>query len=254
MIDLFDRGVAFGLTPFETLLAYNGEVFFLDEHYKRLKRSLKILGIDNNLTFKKFKEEVFNSIKGVNNPIVIKAIYINNKLHIKLRTSSYTKEHYDKGIKLAISKDRRPKSILNYIKTFNYGQNYLEDLRAKNKGYDSCIFLDHRGFISEAAYGNLFFIKDSVVYTPSITCSVLPGIIRKKLIDHFKSKGIEVVKTKITLDELKNFDSAFFTNSVAGVLPISKIGNTSFSQSATQVKCEIIQFMEEFFSYLFTSK
>ncbi|MBZ4662882.1 MAG: aminotransferase class [Caloramator sp.] len=248
MIDLFDRGVAFGLTPFETLFAYKGEVLFLDEHYKRLKRSLKILGIDNNLIFEKFKEEALNSIKGINNPVVIKIIYIDGKLHIKLRTPSYNKEHYDRGLKLAISRERKPKSILNYIKTFNYGQNYIEDLRAKNKGYDSCIFLDYRGFISEAAYGNLFFIKDRVVYTPSITCSILPGIIRKKLIEHFKLKGVEVVKTNITLDELENFDSAFFTNSVAGVLPVSKIGNTSFSKSATQVKCEIIQFMERYFS------
>ncbi|CDF59393.1 aminotransferase, class IV [Thermobrachium celere DSM 8682] len=247
-MDLFDRGVAFGLTPFETLLAYKGEVFFIDEHFKRLKRSLKILGVKNELTFEKFNREVYSSIKGINHPIVIKVIFIEGDIKIKLREPSYTKEQFKRGLNLSISKERKPKSILNHIKTFNYGQNYIEDLRAKKKGYDSCIFLDYRGFISEAAYGNLFFIKDSLVYTPSITCSILPGIIRKKLIEHLKVNDVEVVKTNITLDELKYFEAAFFTNSVAGVFPISKIGDTTFSKSATQVKCEIKQFMEKYFS------
>lgn len=227
MIDIFDRGVAFGLTPFETLLADKGEVYFLDDHFRRLKRSLKVLGIKNNLTIEQFEKEVYEAIKGINHPVVIKVIFIDGKIKIKLREPSYTKEQYENGLRLVISKERKAKSILNHIKTFNYGQNYIEDLRAKNKGYDSCIFLDHRGFISEAAFGNLFFVKQGIVYTPDISCSILPGIIRKKVINYLKQNGIEVIKTKIALDELKSFDEAFFTNSVAGVIPISTIKNGS---------------------------
>lgn len=227
MIDIFDRGVAFGLTPFETLYADKGEIYFLDEHFKRLKRSLKVLGIKNDVTCERFREKVYDSIKGINHPIVIKVIFIDGEIKIKFRKPSYTKEQYERGLKLSISKERKSKSILNHIKTFNYGQNYIEDLRAKNKGYDSCIFLDYRGFISEAAYGNLFFVKNGVVYTPDISCSILPGIIRKKVIDNLKENGVEVRKTKITLEQLKTFDEAFFTNSVAGVIPISTINTGS---------------------------
>ncbi|WDC84435.1 hypothetical protein PL321_01030 [Caloramator sp. mosi_1] len=91
------------------------------------------MGIKNDLTFVKFKNDIYDSIKGVNHPIVIKVIFIDGEIKISLRHPSYTKEHYENGLRLCISKERKAKSILNHIKTFNYGQNYIEDLRAKIK-------------------------------------------------------------------------------------------------------------------------
>lgn len=239
MIDLFSKELAFGLTPFETLYAYNGEVYFIDEHYKRLKRSLYILGIKNNLTFEDFKREVYESIKEIHSQIVIKVIYIDDKLHIKLRTPSYNKEMYDRGLRIIISRTRKSRSILNCVKTFNYGQNYIEDLRAKNKGYDSCMFLNSNGYISEAAYGNLFFVKEGTVYTPDFNSSVLLGIMRKNVIKFLKSKGVKVIKTNISVDELNTFDEAFFTNVVAGAFPILQIDKFTYNNR------EVIKIMQE---------
>src|SRR3989304_2442587 len=45
-IPVMDYGFLYGFGLFETMRAYNGQVFLLDRHVDRLSRSAEILGID----------------------------------------------------------------------------------------------------------------------------------------------------------------------------------------------------------------
>ena len=68
-------------------------------------------------------------------------------------------------------------NILNYFKTFNFGMNYIEDIRAKEKGYDGALFLNNMGYICETTYANIFFRKENILYTPDIRNGILNFII-----------------------------------------------------------------------------
>jgi branched-subunit amino acid aminotransferase/4-amino-4-deoxychorismate lyase len=137
---------------------------------------------------------------------------------------------YESGLRLNLSKVVRDReNILSYFKTFNYGINYLEDLRAKNKNYEGALFLNNQGNICETSYANIFLKSENTIYTPHIRNGILNGVMRRLVIAKALEMGYEVRKTNITIRELNNFEECFITNSIAGVIPVKSINNYMFA-------------------------
>ncbi|KMT21317.1 aminotransferase class IV [Clostridium cylindrosporum] len=230
-MDLFDSSIAFGLTPFETVYFQDKTPQRLENHYRRLLRASRVLNVLYNYDFEKFKKGINDFIKESNEENgVLKAILLNGELKFKIRKPSYTKEGFNNGISLYVSSVKRdPKSIFTYFKTLNYGENVLEDIRSKKRGYDGCLFLNYNNQVCETSYANIFFRKDNVIYTPSLTCGILPGIMREDIIKFARDNGYEVKKTKLMLDDIKLMDEAFISNSVSAIYPIKRIDNIEFT-------------------------
>ncbi|MEG0371981.1 MAG: aminotransferase class IV [Clostridium sp.] len=230
-MDLFNPSIAFGLTPFETIYFQNKEPERLEKHYKRLLRASMVLNVLYEDSFEEFEESVRGFINNSNeNNGVLKAINLNGKLQFKIRKPSYTKEGFEKGISLCISKLKKdPRSILTYFKTLNYGENVLEDTRAKKRGFDGCIFTNNNDDICETSYANIFFRKEDTLYTPEIRCGILPGIMRDDIIKFAYENGFVVKKARIKLNEINEMDECFISNTVSAVYPVKNIGNTSFT-------------------------
>ena len=62
--------------------------------------------------------------------------------------------------------------------TANYANSGLIKMQATVDGYAEGIALDEIGLLSEGSGQNLFLVRDNVVYTPSLTSSILQGITR----------------------------------------------------------------------------
>ena len=67
---------------------------------------------------------------------------------------------------------------------------------------------------------NIFIIKNNKIFTPDINQGLLPGIIRNFIVERYN-----VIEKRITLEELFNADEIFITNSILGIMKISKIEN-----------------------------
>lgn len=228
-----DEGYSFGLGLFETILLYKKRAIFLDEHIKRLNSSLRELNI---CTEDLKKEEVMNFIEKNKEQLQEKEvlkIIISEKNRIFLtRKYNYTIEDYQKGFNLNISKVlKNQTSPLIYHKTLNYGDNILEKRKSLSLGYDETIFLNLKGEITEGATSNIFFIKGNKIYTPKLSCGMLNGIIRQYIL-----KNYEVFEEKIKLEDLENFEEAFITNSLLGIMPVNSI---------EKVKMKNRKFLEE---------
>jgi branched-chain amino acid aminotransferase len=102
---------------------------------------------------------------------------------------------------------------------------------AEAKGYADAMFLDYRGYISEATGANAFFIKDGVVHTPIPDC-FLNGITRQSVIAIARARGITVIERHIKPEELADFTECFLTGSAAEVTPVSEIGEYRFKPGA----------------------
>ena len=111
----------------------------------------------------------------------------------------------------------------------NFDQNIIEYEVCQKNGFNEAIFINEKGYICEGCTSNIFMIKDKIIYTPDIRNGLLPGIIRKWIIDNF-----EVIEKNITKEELLNSDELFFTNSLVGVIKCAKIGNKNFNCKITQ--------------------
>jgi len=216
---LIDDGFSFGRGLFETILVKNDGIF-LREHLERLNAGLKKLGINQYIT----EDYVKNNIEKLKcENCGVKIIVSDKNIVFIKREINYTEELYQKGFSLAVSNVRRNKSsILTYLKSINYMDNILEREKALKEGYDEIIFLNDEEMICEGSISNIFFIRNNAIYTPSIKCGILDGIVRQWLINRYN-----VTEGQYSLKDLSSSDGIFITNSLMGVMGISKLcGNT----------------------------
>ncbi|SEF52524.1 4-amino-4-deoxychorismate lyase [Caloramator fervidus] len=228
----FDKNLSFGMVPFETLYFYDYKIEDIDKHYVRLKRTHRILNISFNIGYQNFYDMLYKYIYENNlSSGVLKVVCYNDEINIFYRKPHYTKDMFQRGLKLKISKVVKSKrNIFNYIKTFNYGINYIEDIKAKKKGYDTALFLNENKEVCETSYANIFFVYDKEIFTPHLLSGILRGIMRDNVLSFFKSKGYKINKTFIRYEDIKYFKECFLTNSVMGVMPVFSIDDILFKE------------------------
>ena len=214
---VLDDGYAFGRAVFETILVKKKPVF-LPEHLERLNSSLKKIGVNQYIT----EEAVSQNIAKLacENCGVKIIVSDKNIVYIK-REMNYKEVQYINGFSMILSESRRNKySNLTYIKSVNYMENILERERAINLGYEECLFLNTDGEVCEGSISNVFLVRNNKIYTPSVQCGLLKGIVREWILNRY-----HVEEGKYTLEDLYNSDGIFITNSLMGIMGISKINS-----------------------------
>ena len=107
----------------------------------------------------------------------------------------------------------------------NYGDCILEKRNATAAGMDERLFLNTKKQISEGTVSNVFFVRKGMIYTPKVSCGLLPGILREYLCD-----TEEVEETYIYVQDLKWYEECFVTNSLMGIMPVRQIGGIQFEE------------------------
>ncbi|MFZ2451856.1 MAG: branched-chain amino acid transaminase [Methylovulum miyakonense] len=237
----------YGLGVFEGIRAYHATqgtaVFRMQEHTDRLFRSAHIMNMPMPFT----KDEINRAQRDALVKNQLDSAYIrtmcfygsegmglradNLKVHvmvaawpwgaylgaesiekgIRIRTSSYTRNHHNSTMCKA-------KANGNYINSI------LALQEALSNGYDEALMLDHEGFAAEGSAENLFIVRNGKIYTPETT-SALEGITRDTVMKIAHEQGYEVIEKRITRDEIYCADEAFFTGSAAEVTPIRELDN-----------------------------
>jgi branched-chain amino acid aminotransferase len=96
-------------------------------------------------------------------------------------------------------------------------------MEAVADGYAEGIALDVSGFVSEGSGQNVFLVRDSVLYTPPITASILPGITRDSVITIARDLGFQVREQLIPREMLYIADELFFCGTAVEVTPIRSV-------------------------------
>jgi 4-amino-4-deoxychorismate lyase len=218
---ILDEGFMFGRGIFETLLVKEKPIF-LKDHIDRMNKSLSILNISKKID-KNYIETIVDKYKLTN--CVLKIVASDKNTVISTRSINYHSEDYKKGFKVRMSKLRRNSySTIPYIKSINYIENILEKQRSIEEGFNETLFLNTDGYIAESSSGNIFFIKDDKLYTPSVNCGLLNGILRQWILNNF-----HVTEGNFTLEDILNSQGAFLTNSIMGIMKIVDIDEVNLS-------------------------
>ena len=98
-------------------------------------------------------------------------------------------------------------------------------------GYDEVIFLNEKGFVTEGSISNIFIVKDKKIHTAKVESGLLPGVVRKFVIDKF-----EVIEKEIVIEDLFNADELFITNSLLGIMGIRKLENKIFQENKITIR------------------
>jgi len=104
-------------------------------------------------------------------------------------------------------------------KSLSYMGNFMAIRDAKLAGAFEPIFYNRQKIITEGAIRNIFFIKDNIIYTPSIDLGILNGITRQHVIQLVSSLDYMVKESNINYDTINTMDEAFITSSAVDILP-----------------------------------
>jgi para-aminobenzoate synthetase/4-amino-4-deoxychorismate lyase len=88
-------------------------------------------------------------------------------------------------------------------------------------GCDEVVFLNKKGELTEGTRTNLFLDLDGRLFTPALTCGLLPGTLREELIDLPRAAASEAV---LTLADLARADRIYLGNSVRGLIRAEPLG------------------------------
>ena len=245
-IHVLSHGLHYASCVFEGARIYNGKIFKLNEHTKRLFLSSKTLGFKLPFSEGQINIACKQIIKkqGVKNGYLrpfawrgseMMAISAQNTtIHVAIATWEMT-TYFDinkkfNGIKLLTSEWMRPPSNTAPTQAKAAGLYMICTLSkhiAEKRGYDDSLMLDSKGYVAESTGANIFFVKGKKLYTPIADC-FLNGITRQTVIDLAKKNNIGVVEKKVLPKELLKADEIFLTGTAVEITPISQIDNKKF--------------------------
>ena len=100
-------------------------------------------------------------------------------------------------------------------KTGNYWMQCAAQSAARSAGFDHALLHDQDGRLLSAAMGNVFFVQNGALCTPSTSLALRPGIMRAWVMAQQSVGEVEVAA-----DRLKDAGEIFLTNSRLGVMPL----------------------------------
>jgi para-aminobenzoate synthetase / 4-amino-4-deoxychorismate lyase len=81
----------------------------------------------------------------------------------------------------------------------------------------------------EAAWANLFLVRDGVLLTPPLDGRILAGVARAAVIELARRGEVEVAERPLAVDELTAAEEVFLTNSVRGIEPATALNEAALA-------------------------
>jgi para-aminobenzoate synthetase / 4-amino-4-deoxychorismate lyase len=81
--------------------------------------------------------------------------------------------------------------------------------------------------VLEADRANVFAVRKGTVFTPPLDGRILPGVTRATTVALARAEEIEVVESTLTVEELRQSEEVFLTNSIRGIEKIGSVDGTS---------------------------
>jgi branched-chain amino acid aminotransferase len=235
-ISVFDHGLLYGDGIFEGIRFYNGRVFRLEAHIRRLFVSAKALLLDIGMSPEEICDAVCATIRGNGlrdgyvrllvtrgvgslglNPFVCPKASL---IIIADKIALYPEEKYQEGLKMITCATRRtaPAALSPSVKTLNYLNNVLAKVEAIHGGAEEGLMLNEQGFIAECTGDNIFVVRGGAIKTPPSSAGGLPGITRDVIFEIAAEFGIELREAELTRYDLFDADECFLTGTAAEVI------------------------------------
>jgi len=241
MVAAAGEGCAYGFGLFETLKFSGARILFAEAHWRRFSESCAALGMPLPLALADFVDLCHQAIQTCRlDEGALRIQYSKGSGHFDLlltvKENRYALSRYEKGFRICMASGKRnPYARLTYIKSGNYLENLLEKENAQKNQFDEAIFLNTDGHLSEGTFTNLFWVKDGVVRTPAVSCGILPGILREKVIGLIHDLAIPLEIGAFPGEVLPAADEIFLTNALMEIMPVSKLDRTLYPLDTNSV-------------------
>lgn len=233
-VSVLDRGFLFGDGVYDMIKMYEGIPLFLTSHLRRLRQSCD----KAEIPFPVGLDEAVAAVVG-------KASGLTGSLYIQITRGAHVRHHlppedlpptlvvftqeYDfadearvrKGYKTITVPDLRWKRC--DIKTISLMGGIMAKLDAHRLGADEVMFLGENDEIHEGGSTNFFIVDEGTIRTHPLNNRALPGITRQVVMEEIEKAGYRLVEASPRLYNLADWDEAFLTGTLTGVMPVSHI-------------------------------
>jgi branched-subunit amino acid aminotransferase/4-amino-4-deoxychorismate lyase len=233
-----DVGFLLGATVTERLRTFDGHVFRLDEHLRRLRRSLEIVGLDAESMTSSVEGAITEFLKRNRGKIAVEddwsiVAFVTPGVSGSGRPTVCVHGHplpfhlwaaqFDAGVHVVVSDTRQvPTSCWPAeLKCRSRMHYYLADrAAAAQRPGARAILLDQDGFVAEASTANVLVYRDGegLVSPPHdhILAGVSLGVVRELA----GQIGVPFITRPLSVAELHAADEAMLTSTSICVLPI----------------------------------
>ncbi|MCX7709067.1 MAG: aminotransferase class IV [Clostridia bacterium] len=207
---------------------------FWEDHYSRLRDSLKLIGLETAYTQQEIKKQIQklisqNELVNCNVKLVIYMRNGKQNLLLYISKSYYPgKDEIEQGVSVSLLQLEREKPNAKLVSS-----EYKDKVSRKieeDKVFE-VLLVNKDKKITEGSRSNVFFVKGKKVYTAPGEY-VLKGITRQYIIDTCKRLGFEVIITLIGVEHLQDMDGLFISGTSIKVLPIAEVDNLQFKSSS----------------------
>ena len=246
-INILSPTAQFGLNVFEGIRCYWSEkeqqlfAFRLADHHRRLQNSVKLLRMKSPYSTAQLQQALTDVVKANNyreDIAVRQTLFVDGlggtwnscepvSMFVAPIAKHFVPISQKQGQRCQVSTWERI-SDRNLSPRAKVGANYINSrmafLEAQHNGYDTAIMLNNQGKVAEGPGSCLFIVRDNVLFTPSVTASVLESITRDTIISIASDLlGIKTVERDIDRTELYVCDEAFLCGSAMEITHITDV-------------------------------
>jgi len=229
-IAVTDRGFMYGEGLFETMRAYGGRVFRLEQHLARMLRGAEELGLQEQARRLRSQEVTEALAASDLSDAVVRLTVTSSSAVVLVRPLSLPPaERYQRGCAaITLPSVITSVSLLRRIKSLNYLDKLLAQRTAEAAGAHEAILLDPDDYVIEAARRNVFAVIGGRAVTPPIRRGLLPGITRAAVMQVAARVGVGHEERDLTREELLSAKECFLTSSIAEILPVASVDGRTF--------------------------
>lgn len=229
-----NRAFRYGDALFETIRCLGTQPCFMEVHFERLVKGMKVLKMEvpNNFhqtistTVKKLlnKNRIF---KGARIRLTVfrddGGLYTpeNNNISWLMESDSLENEKFSleaKGLAVDIYDDiHKPINSLSNIKTTSALIYVLAGIYRKENKLDESLILNQYGRVAESLSSNIFIVKEKTIITPPLSEGCIEGTMRRTIIDLAPGSGYDIVEKGVLEKNLVEAEEVFLTNAIQGI-------------------------------------
>jgi len=136
----------------------------------------------------------------------------------------YPDEYYKNGVLVVLCPFRQNVigPTVGHKTTSYFARMVALDLARQKRAAEALWFtVDNR--LAEGCVSNVFLVKKSVLYTPSLNTPVLPGVARKAVCRLAAENSVELVEKDLYIDDVLEADEILMTNVIMQVMPVRRV-------------------------------
>jgi len=244
-VSIEDRGFQFGDGVYEVIVAYDGRLFLLELHMRRLRRSAAAIMLDYD-----FDEDPLE-------PVIAEGLrrcgFLDALVYVQLTRGVAPRSHEipenitptvvmtfkplpvvpdelrQRGARMMTTLDTRWANC--YVKAIILLPNVIAKNEALRRGYDDAIFVTETGEVRECTAYNLFIAKGGKLTIPPRTESILHGVTQGLLLECAAAIGLKVNEEAFDIATLCAADEVFMSGTTVDALGITSVDDQPIGDS-----------------------